>query len=139
MVRRGVLALLLQPFLLQPFLLFPFDFLNVLPKGFPVTTALSRRRNVLTEALHLPVIKALQNLESKIDQPGGKVFEPRGPSGCRRETRRAPIPRPVVRFCDLDAMCLIASGERRCILISGTDQIRPQEKDGARFTHPRMC
>ena len=65
---------LFQPFLLQPVLLFPFDFLSVLSKGLPSNTGLSRRSNLVTEALHLPVIKAIQNLESKIDPPGGKVF-----------------------------------------------------------------
>ena len=65
---------LLQPFLLQPVLLLLFDFLIVLSKGLPGNTGLSRRSNLVTEAIHLPVIKAIQNLESKIDPFGGKVF-----------------------------------------------------------------
>ena len=65
---------LFKPLLFEPLLLFLFDFLSVLSKGLPGNTGLSRRTNLVTEALHLPVIKAIQNLESKIDPPGGKVF-----------------------------------------------------------------
>ena len=53
-----------QPFLLQPFPLLRFDSLIVLRKVFPDTTL--THANLVTEAFHLPVIKAIQNLESKL-------------------------------------------------------------------------
>ena len=122
---------LFQPFLFQPFLLLFFDFLIVLRQVLPNTTL--THANLVTEAFHLPVIKAIQNLEGKIDPPGGTDLPLLSPGGCARKPRRTPIAGPGARLCDLDAMFLIPSRKRLCILVSGTDQIRPQKKQVARL------
>ena len=58
---------LFQPFFFEPVLLLSFNFLIVLPIGFPDTSL--THTNLVTEAFHLAVIKAVQNLEGKIDPP----------------------------------------------------------------------
>src|SRR5262249_8231559 len=107
---------------LEPFPLLRFNFLIVLPKTFTDTRL--THSDLITEALHLPVIKPIQDLESKLDPPGGISLPLRGPCGCARKPRRTPISRPVASLCDLDSVFLIASRERLSILVSGSDQIR---------------
>src|SRR5262249_22568348 len=109
-------AVLLQPFFLQPLLLFRFNFLIVLRKGFPANVGLSWGRNLVTEALHLAVIKTVQDLVREPCQPGGIHFPSSGGSRCRRETGRTPIARPIARPCNLGALFLIAIRERLRVL-----------------------
>ena len=65
LIASSAAAELLKPFLFQPFPLLCFDFLIVLPEVFLDASFI--HTNLIAEALHLAVIKAIQNLESKLD------------------------------------------------------------------------
>src|SRR5262249_30679147 len=74
---------LVGPVFFEPFLLPQFDFLIVLLKAFPDNRL--AETSFVTKPLHLPIIKAVQNLERKIDPSGGIGLPLRGPSGCARK------------------------------------------------------
>ena len=132
-----VTQLLLQPFFLQPFLLLNFDLLVMLRKIFSRRLA---HNNFVTEALHLAVIKTVQDFVTRAQSTWRNcAFHRAAAAAGRRQTRRTPIARPIARPCNLGALFLIARRQWFSVLVARTHQLGPKVKEQACLARAGMC